>query len=50
MAETRIKREEIKGIGKSRRDERADAADINEKGGSECKECEGNACKWHDDH
>ena len=50
MAETSISREEIKGIAESRREERADAADINKEGGAGCKECDGNACEWHDDH
>jgi len=49
MTETRISREEIKGISESRREERADAADTND-GGKGCKECDGNACEWHDEH
>lgn len=49
MSETRIRREEIKGIAEQRKCERADAADINEGGAGVC-ECEDGSCEWHDDH
>ena len=50
MSETRINRDEIKGIARERREERADAADFNNEGGAGCKDCDGNACEWHDEH
>lgn len=50
MSDTRIKREEIKAISDERKNERADAADINEGGAGACDcDCDG-ACEWHDDH
>lgn len=53
MTDTRIRREEIKGIADERKCERADAADINEGGaGCDCEDCEcsDGACEWHDEH
>ena len=47
MSETRINRKEIKGIAENRREQFADAAADNE-GGSGAKECDGNACEWHE--
>lgn len=51
MSETRISREEIKGIAEQRKNERADAADINT-GGAGCKDCDcaDGSCDWHDEH
>jgi hypothetical protein len=52
MAETRITREEIKGISRKRSCERADGASCNEGGsGDEC-DCndKDHACEWHDKH
>ena len=49
MTDTRIHREEIKGIADKRKCERADAADINEGGASFC-DCESGACELHDEH
>lgn len=48
MSETRISREEIKGIAEQRRCERADAADKNEGGAKGCH-CEDGACEWTDE-
>jgi len=50
MTETRIRREEIKGIADERKCERADAADINEGGAEDFCNCEDGACEWHDEH
>jgi hypothetical protein len=48
MSETRIRREEIKGIAEQRKCERADAADINEGGSGACN-CDDGSCEWHED-
>ena len=47
MSDTRISREEIKGIARERREQRADAADSND-GGSGAFTCESDACEWHE--
>lgn len=50
MSETRINREEIKGITRDRRNERADAAETNKGGEKACDgNCENGACEWHKD-
>jgi hypothetical protein len=50
MSETRITREEIKGVARSRNNDDADAADINESADKCCGcGCEDGACEWHDD-
>lgn len=51
MTDTRIRREEIKGIAAERKCQRADAADINEGGSggfTDC-DCEDGACEWHEE-
>lgn len=49
MSETRISREEIKGITRDRRNERADAAEGNKCGSDGKCDCENGACEWQKD-
>jgi len=46
MSDTRISRDEIKGIARERREQRADAVDFNDGGSGACT-CEGDTCEWH---
>ena len=51
MSGTRISREEIKGIAEQRKNERADAADINNEGAEDFIKCDcDGSCEWHDEH
>lgn len=50
MSETRISRDEIKGIAQDRKNERADNNDINESNPCDSCDCKDGACKWRDEH
>jgi len=47
MSETRISREEIKGITRDRRNERADATEVNKAKATAGKgDCDNGSCEW----